>query len=81
MIKNFWTKEEDLKLSKLVSQNIGRNNWVSISKEFKERTSGACRHRWTDYILKNSKRGKANKEKSIIVDTDCTNKERKEKRS
>ncbi|XP_041859355.1 v-myb avian myeloblastosis viral oncogene homolog-like 2a isoform X2 [Melanotaenia boesemani] len=66
LIKGFWSKEEDEKITELVGK-YGVKSWTKVAKHLKGRLGKQCRERWINHLDPMIKKSSWTEEEDLIV--------------
>ncbi|XP_056278923.1 v-myb avian myeloblastosis viral oncogene homolog-like 2a isoform X3 [Pseudoliparis swirei] len=66
LVKGFWSKEEDEKISELVDK-YGTKNWSLIARQLKGRLGKQCRERWHNQLDPLVKKSSWTNEEDLII--------------
>ncbi|XP_044208440.1 v-myb avian myeloblastosis viral oncogene homolog-like 2a isoform X1 [Thunnus albacares] len=66
LVKGFWSKEEDEKITELVGK-FGTRHWTLISRQLKGRLGKQCRERWHNHLDPLIKKSSWTNEEDLII--------------
>ncbi|XP_057859399.1 uncharacterized protein LOC131068221 [Cryptomeria japonica] len=66
LVKGYWTKEEDEKLTELVEM-FGTKRWAAVARSIPGRIGKQCRERWYNHLDPSIKKGAWTKEEERIL--------------